>query len=295
MNTKTFCGFSGNPAEYLYLDGGVGDKRMIERHCSCLEGSSINVSQALKTFGFRGEVMAAILVGGSVHDDMGRLLFERMANNLEGICLERVEVLSSTNRAWVDVSLEGKSDHRIRGWKGKILSELVEVASMQIEKAASGSTLAILTSQRPSEIPFAEAVFKAVGHGKIVMSLHGETLRNGSKEDLDVLLGMSRFIFMNRAEQEVLSQRGIDLSDMHSMGPELVVITDGDRDGEYSLRGRLGAFKVQPLPGVCTDGAGDKLMAAFAVRLLSGMEIKSSSQCEKILTESSFAVRATLV
>ncbi len=296
MEKHIFVGCSGNTAAHLHISqgGGSGSKVPVSKIIHRLEGSSINATHALGRLG--RHVNLALLVGRA--DCPERQIFGTLHSKLPKFAsVFPLAVLDKCNQATVLVREGvGTEDHQIFGFKGKVLPGHLKEVFGQIDEATKGACCALLTSVRSEELPFVQRVIAGVPKRRVVMTMHRSTI-DGEESILRRLLSNTDILVLNEAEYQSLHQRGFGYRTLHSEGVRLVVMTRGEQNGEFSLKGSLGAFNVDPAPEVCSVGAGDNFVAFLTSLYAEGEKglFKSKDSCAPLLEKASVFVRHALV
>jgi ribokinase len=98
---------------------------------------------------------------------------------------------------------------------------------------------------------------------------------------LELLIGKSTVVFLNKEEAELLTGNRYDKapSELIAMGAEVVAMTLGNKGCLVTQRGKSYRIKASPTKVVDTTGAGDAFAAGFLYGLLKG---KKMEICGKI-------------
>ncbi len=218
-----------------------------------LSGTSGNVATALHQFGHETQLIGMVGIDGSAED---KLLESLVQHEFD---FRKLPVLDKSSIALLPI--DNVNEPRIVGRRGAVIRNLIPQTIKELE-AVSG-TWKIATGTLPDEVELAIAL---LGNNKGYRSLNPNKLLCQSKLPLIAILKYADLLILSTDEyrnvKETLHLK--NPSDIHSYGPTLVIVTDEDRPGWYSLRGNLGRFE----PKVFTDkpfpvGAGDWFHSSF--------------------------------
>ena len=267
-------------AEMMALYDGQGEKVPgTELHMD-LGGSSANVTAAFNNFGINGILLG--LVGhkkGTYQDDMLNLVL----NNVS-ITFKRIPALTDTNFALISKNI-GAEKGSLIGYRGTILSDRISFAKTEILK--SDGDWRVATGVTEDQFELAIALLGKEKIGQRSLGPHRSWCLNGDKQKLIELMHYTDLFILNKEEFTSLN---ISMSEIHTAGPRLIVVTDGENGGEYSLDNTSQKFDaIQAENIVSFVGAGDWFHAGLLIGLIDQSVNIATASSEHLLSAIKFA------
>jgi hypothetical protein len=193
--------------------------------------------------------------------------------------------LDKTSIALLPVDKASKS--RVVGRTGTTLVERIDEAFSLVSRFATQQkeSWRVATGVRSSEVRLASALFEGAHLGRRVLGPH-HTACSGKLPGFEGLLKNTDLLILN--EQEYRWAMGaLPLNDVHVLGPKLIVITQAERGGTFSLRGETGQFVAARCPDkvVSSVGAGDWFLGGLVHSFIRGkvdvdtVNIRTLSDC----------------
>jgi len=262
-------GFSVNPEMLGIFSSKNGSEKIPLSLCDVsFSGSSGDVAIALHKLGEQPLLLG--LVGPD--DCMGSQLLKIARKRSPQIPFTPIRALDETSISFLPID-ESLPFLKNPGKRGEVLSEaeiaprVYKVKRVMREQRCSW---AVATGVRIMEIPFAEALLGAPDIAVKVFGPHRTFCERCALEPKPFhrMLGMADIFVLNQDEFTACGWSKLD--DVHQFGPKLVVVTQADQGGVYSLRGSVGRFEAfkQACARVYPIGAGDWFLGALVKALV---------------------------
>lgn len=241
-----------------FHDDASEEKLVLNDYGLILAGSSAIVAVAAQSVGSQTSVIG--LVGPP---SLATTLLHEAAK-LSCLNLHTLPVLDETSFAFSPIN-RSKEKNKVSGKKGKVISGKIEseLAHLHniLESREKGS-YGVMTGLRLEELPIAREVFRKIPKGKRVVSPRTEfcseaAFRNVLK-DVDCVV-------LNEIE---LRNTGVSALELCSIGPRLVVVTQGKNGGycQFKCRRKVIYEPVERTEGEA-PGTGDWFLGSFLAYL----------------------------
>ncbi|BCS92134.1 hypothetical protein [Metallosphaera javensis (ex Sakai et al. 2022)] len=159
--------------------------------------------------------------------------------------------------------------------KGRKLTLKFSHGKMPIDMEKLSSWDGILLNPVCGEIPSTTFEFKAVAvdiQGFIRNCVEGEEIQNTNRFNVSVKSELSVF----HANRDELMASGLSISDLHEMGYQEIIISDGHKG--FQLYTKNGQLKLEPeLVGNYEVGNGDFLLGTYFTLRLNGFDTRLAS------------------
>ncbi len=285
MKYNAVVGFSVNPELELAVESTPGPKKVLRSMSFCLSGSSGNVAMALKRLGSRPHLLGLVATnhGENLED---KLLGEAIRQSR--VLFMPIRVLSQTNVCVIPVI--GKANGVLWGKRNRIVHSAVPKALQDLAKPEIGvgpHTFTVVTGLRAVEIVFAKTLLSKAQNGFRV--LNAKDTLCGSR-DFKKILPLVDLLVLNHRE---FGETGMTLSELHSCGPRIVVVTHDKKGGMFSFRSGYRS-QFQPVTftgGKFETGAGDWFLGALVSELITLRESVSGVKPEQFQAVVDFAAK----
>ena len=253
---KALVGFSVNTELSAIFDGRTQlEKAPLQSINARIGGTSANVATAIQKLG--GEIKLLTLIG--INDDFPTHILNYVLEKCD-ISHKDFKLLDQSHIALLpDDGIQRKKSF---GLKGKIDDSKMDSVLAEIDK--EDSLWRIATGVRVEEYKLVEFLFnKHVGFRSLNPRM--ELIRN--KQIFKILLKNTDLLICNMAEFEACEVTSP--SSLHEYGPSLVIVTDEEKGGIFSLKSfkaeRFHANKsyIGKKTPIYTTGAGDWFNGAF--------------------------------
>ncbi len=256
MNFDALIGFSANPEVVGVYDSACDREKLplLEFRVD-LSGAAADVATALQKLGRMPHLMG---LTGTDHSDEDALF--QIALEKARLSFTPVRVLDRTSIAFLPV--DKTSRPRVAGRTGTVTSHAATPIVTGIANGHKGAWR-VATGVRVSDVEFASSLYTDAEPGKRVLSPH-HTACASKLHGFDELLRSADLFVLNEQEWKWIGG-GAVLSDFHCFGPKLIIVTQGESGGMYSLRGRPGEFHAAQCPdkAISSVGAGDWFLGAL--------------------------------
>lgn len=241
-------------AEVVYrFDGSNPDEKIPLQDFSVqLSGSSGDVAIALNQLGAVSHLLGLV---AAKEDD--RLALLQLAIKKHKINSTLLPCLNKTSIAVLPCD-DTSGKNRVIGQRGGVIPERIsDIAQMIVNEAASFGWR-IATGIRAEEIPFAQALL-GTNKGKRVLNPNFTLCRD---QELEALLPFVDILVLNKNEMAVSRTT---FKKCHELGTSLVIVTEDENGGQYSLRGEVGRFTPAKVSSsaLYLAGAGDWFLGGF--------------------------------
>lgn len=277
-------GFSVNPEIYYEYAESLGEKGALDSFTISLAGTSANVATALKNFGYN-PLLVVPCEDGESDTDTGHLL--EVALRQSRLTHVRLPVLEQTPLAIYPVN-EDRQGCLLYGRKGLLTHNSQKLARAIEEIGSYDGHWRIATGVDPG---VALLAWHLLGEekGLRVLSPNYALCHNPDFSGLSLdksPLSRCDLLIVNRFEFETL---GRPKEIIHGLGVSLIIITDGERGGRFSVCNeatdgviRLGTYQaVQPPSRAFSIGAGDWFLGGFVTRV---MDMKAEDEALSLAT-----------
>ncbi len=246
-------GLATNAEIVFTFDGNRNDEKLpLEDFSIQLSGSSSDVAIGLSKLGHNARLIGLIAESA---DDQSALL--NIAVKKHSIPHLLVPALDHTSVAVLPGDISGKN--RIVGKRGEILNHTLETAARLIGEASAATEWRIATGARTREFPLISTLL-GENPGRRVLNPNLFLCRE--RTAFKNIISYADILVMNKNEEAAC---GMSFLELHAAGPHLVIVTEGERGGRYSLGGIVGRFYAIPPVSetLFLAGAGDWFLAGF--------------------------------
>lgn len=255
MKKLALVGFSVNTEIWTRYDGLTTlEKAELKSIEARVGGTSANVALAIQSFGQASNILALVGQNGD---------FE--SHNLDYVLKKckvphkTFPVLTSSHLALIPEN--GITSKKVFGKKGTIIRNKLFEESIEEIRGTEGSW-GIATGVRQEETELVESLFHN-RKGYRSLNPRMELVING---DIKRLLKISDLLILNQAEYQSFQETSPQ--SLHEYGPELIIVTDAENGGTFSLKGKQAQrFKAynnySTGKEIFTTGAGDWFHGAF--------------------------------
>ena len=260
-------GFSVNPEiSYEYADS-VGEKGALDSFTVSLSGTSANVATALKRLGGNPLLVVPSEKGES---DASHLL--DLALRRSGLTTARINILDQTPLAVYPVNGHREGRSLLYGRKGTLSTQSKRIERAVREIESYNGLWRIATGVDPGFAPLAWHLLGEKSSFR-VFSPNLILCRHPEFSLLKSLLSRSDLLIINKLEFETL---GRSESFIHELGVSLIVVTDGEKGGRFSLKNQTTGAVIksgkyaaeQPTAPIFPIGAGDWFLAGLATSIM---------------------------
>lgn len=264
MKYNAIVGFSVNAELELAVKNTPGPKKALDHMGLCLSGSSGNVTMALKKLGNHPHLLGLVAVRGGEMAD--RLLDEAVAQS--DVTFTPVRVLAHTNICVIPVV--GKANGEAWGKRNQVVHSVVPRALQNLPRPEIGvgpgpQTFTVITGLRAVETVFAKTLLARTQPGYRVLNAK-DTCCAG--RELKKILPLVDLLVLNWRE---FKETGMEFSELHSRGPRIIVVTDGERGGLFHFHSGQSVYLFNPVSfpgGRFETGAGDWFLGALVSELI---------------------------
>ncbi len=285
MQDIALVGFSVNTELILTYDRMTEqEKGRLLKTVPDLCGTSANVARAIMKLGGKSRLLA--LTG--VNEDFESHILRFSLKKYE-VPFEEFRILDKSHFAILP--LDNLPNQKIFGDKGNIVEEKLPDVLNIIEKQEG--KWRICTGIRPAELPLAEALFNSCFGYR---SLNPPLQLIQEKVSFLKILQKCDLLIMNDKEYEAC--RVASMEELHDLGPRLVIVTENQYGGRFSLRGNK-PERFDPCSEYLNGqkphsvGSGDWFHSAFIARISElGHSIDSMDDLS-LIDAISFATRVS--
>lgn len=255
-------GFSVNPEVGLIIEDVPGPKKPV-KDPFCLSGSSGNVATAIKKLGGNPHLLGLVSVHGKGHAD--RTLDEAVTQS--EIRFTPIRALNQTNICYIPI--RGGVNGEAWGKHSQMVHSAVPEALQELAKSEIGigpETFTAITSLRPTQGVFASTLLERTQPGFRVLNAKNPNTPYARREFKKFLL-LVDLLVINEMEWRGI---GMNLPELHSSGPRLIVVTQDKEGGLFSIGSEvMGRFRPVHFPGGQFEtGAGDWFLGAVISELI---------------------------
>lgn len=244
-------GTAVNAEVVYYYDGSSPDEKIPLQDFSIqLSGSSGDVAIALSQLGAFSHLLGLI---ADKEDDQSALL--RLALKKHRVGSTLLPCLDKTSIAVLPCD-DSSEKSRVIGRRGDVIPERIPTIVNLITDEAACFEWRVATGVREREI--AEALL-GTNKGKRVLNPNFMLCQN---QGLEALLPFVDILVLNKNEMAVSR---MTFKKCHEAGTSLVIVTEDEDGGQYSLRGKVGRFAPVKITGNAfyPAGAGDWFLGGF--------------------------------
>jgi len=254
---QIFVGLSVNPEIYFSYDRSDGQqKHRLLDFAINLSGTSGNVAAALFSLGQKSILFGLIGTNGRQEDSMIKGLKPK------GFKFVRLEALESTSLSFIPNDSE---ESIVVGRRGAIIPDLIPKALSHIKNLPQKSCR-VLTGLLPVELELGIS-FLDVVPGWRFFTPNRALCKD--KESLIKILPFVDVLVSNLDEHyDIMKSLKLEeISKIHNFGTQFIVVTDEERGGFYSFKGKTGRFNAKIfIDDGYPTGAGDWFLSGLITR-----------------------------
>lgn len=245
-NLKVFAGFSINPEMVVQFSAQPGfEKTPGFSHRMGFSGSSANIANALGLWGVNTLLLGLVGVEKTDADDYLDIALRKSV-----VPFQRIPLLTETSFAEVRANELVGND--LVSFKGKIVKNQVPLALERIVQTMNGDDGFRVASGVTEDQSELFKIFWGDFVGFRTFCPHGSLVKN--KEVFLSLCSLADLVIMNSRE---FGDSGLRVAEIHKKGVRLVIITNGDEGGIFSLDGKEYSYSAEKVKGTFGTGAGD--------------------------------------
>lgn len=244
---KVFVGFSVNPELVLRLSAEEGFEKTIGSSYQIgFSGSSANIASALGLWGVNTTLLGLVGINRSHADEFLDIGLQNSA-----VPFQRIPILTETSFA--TVLANEQAGNSLIGFKGKVVPAEMSGAIERITQTLnSDAGFRVASGATEDQALLFKAFWGEEFVGFRTFCPHKSLLLN--KEAFLSLCSFADMVIMNSSE---LRSSELRIADIHRQGTRLVIITDGDQGGIFSLSGKSVNYSAKKVQGAFGTGAGD--------------------------------------
>ncbi len=259
MNPRILVGFSVNPEGTIrFNSAGAPEKGTLDEFSVGPAGAGANITQALISLEEQATLLGFVGPQGTASRALLDFALKRhsMPSNL-------FEVLEETGVAFLPLD-EANGQTSVYGARGRLDADksyvvMEELRSLEIRTG----DFVVASGVLASELPFAAILFQRATPG---CRLFGPKRTLCGTEALRAFLPNCDLLILNQAEWDLCQ---MSYSEVHDLGPKLVIITQDERGCDFSLDGTLGHIDAFHVDGpIYTTGAGDWFFAGLVAAMV---------------------------
>lgn len=280
MKQTALVGFSANAELRTKYDRMNPHKKgRLDLFEADLCGTSANVARAINKLGQSSKLLALTGVNGDLETHMLGWVLQNFS-----LPYSEFPILNQSHIAILPI--DGFNDPITFGKKGTIETSKIEETLVKIKMERGQWRIA--TGVRPAEIILVEELF---GRHTGFRSLNPRQELVEDRISFLRILKKTDFLVMNHSEYDAC--RTTSVAELHQYGPRLIIVTQREFGGMFSLSGFLPerfdvcTDFVSPEIQICNPGSGDWFNAAFHVRCMelgksiNTLDIKDVRECVK--------------
>lgn len=240
MKNSAIVGFSANAELVFHYDRmSTAEKGKLEQYDVALGGTSANVARVITKLGQKAKLLALTGVGNDAESNSLRFVLDQYQ-----VPYEEFKILNKSHFSILPI--DGLPKPKIFGEKGKIQEEFLDKVIQSIENR--DETWRIATAIRPEEMSLVKTLFNK-HEGYRTLNPHMTLISN---EDCfkEVLLRTDMLIV---SSDEFDACNVASIEHIHEFGPHLVVVTQDERGGIFSIKG-LRPEKFLPCTSYIREG-----------------------------------------
>ncbi len=278
MATTILAGFSINLEVSFVFDGDSSEAKIPLQDATLrLAGSALNTVTALSSLG----VSPALIGLVDADPDPFGVIMKGLFGSVS--CQHHLlPVLDRSGLAFLPI---GGKVKRVIGRRGQVKECFLNQAIAEVSRIRGeiGANICLALGVTDGESELTKALFQDEASLRVLVpskSLFFSSL------PIEEILGLTDFLFMSDYEYEA---SGLSVSQIHSFGVDLLVVTENSRGGWFSYHGTQMRYPAVSSNCVSEVGAGDWFLAAFLVKLTENQEVLDYFSIEQIESSLKFA------